>query len=198
MISSREDYAYYLMADKLALEKNKKGPAIIGDDIWKFERSMRKLEYYTNCKKSLLWKPYVLLLSYFYYRLSVKLGFSIPINVFGPGLSIAHRGTIVVNPATAVGDNCRLHTCVIIGTKAGYDTRAPRIGHNVYIGPGVKIFGDVSLADDIAIGANAVVNRSFEEPGVTIAGAPAAKVSDKGSKGLLVRATEILNKNGRV
>jgi hypothetical protein len=32
---------------------------------------------------------------------------------------------------------------------------------------------------------------------VTIAGAPAAKVSDKGSKGLLVRATEIIKRKRR-
>ncbi len=194
MISSREDYAYYLMADKIALGMNKKRPAIVGDDIWKFERLMRKLEYYTNCKKSLVWKPYVLLLGYLYYRQKIRLGFSVPINVFGPGLAIAHPGTIVVNPATRVGENCRLHACVNIGTKAGYNDRAPKIGHNVYIGPGAKLFGDIRLADGIAIGANSVVNRSFEEAGVTIAGAPARKVSDKGSDGLLFRATEIIKK----
>jgi serine O-acetyltransferase len=194
MIGSREDYEYYMAADKLALEINKKMPAIVGDDVWKFERLMRKLEYHRNCKRSLIWRPYVLLLGYFYHRLSVRLGFSIPVNVFGPGLSIAHRGTIVVNPGAVVGENCRLHACVTIGTQAGLDDKAPRIGHNAYIGPGARIFGGIRLADDIAIGANAVVNRSFEESGITIAGAPAAKVSGKGSGGLLVRATEILEK----
>jgi serine O-acetyltransferase len=53
------------------------------------------------------------------------------------------------------------------------------------------LFGPIRIADGIAIGANSVVNRSFEEPGITIAGAPARKVSDRGSDGLIVRGTEI-------
>ncbi len=122
--------------------------------------------------------------------MSTKLGFTIPLNVFGPGLSIAHRGTIVVNTATRVGANCRLHACVNIGTKAGYEDVAPKIGDNVYIGPGAKIFGEIEIANGIAIGANAVVNRSFLEPNVSIAGVPAKKISDKGSEGMLVKATE--------
>ncbi len=66
-----------------------------------------------------------------------------------------------------------------------------RIGNNVYIGPGARIFGDIEIADGIAIGANAVVNRSFLEPGITIAGVPARKISDKGSKGLLIACERI-------
>lgn len=56
----------------------------------------------------------------------------------------------------------------------------------MYIGPGAKIFGDIFIADNIAIGANAVVNKSFYESNITIAGVPAKKISNKGSKGLLV------------
>lgn len=41
----------------------------------------------------------------------------------------------------------------------------------------------------MAIGANAVVNKSFTEPNISIEGVPAAKISKKGSEGLLVRAT---------
>jgi serine O-acetyltransferase len=69
----------------------------------------------------------------------------------------------------------------------------PKIGDNVYIGPGAKIFGDIEIADGIAIGANSVVNRSFTEPNIGIAGIPAKKINDKGSEKLLARATEILN-----
>lgn len=88
-----------------------------------------------------------------------------------------------------MGANCRLHVCVNIGMAA--DTReegAPHIGDNVYIGPGAKIFGPIEIADDIVVGANAVVNKSFLEKGITIGGIPARKISDKGSRNLLVRA----------
>ena len=40
----------------------------------------------------------------------------------------------------------------------------------------------------MAIGANAVVNKSFPEGNCTIGGVPAKKISDKTSEGLLIRA----------
>jgi serine O-acetyltransferase len=87
-------------------------------------------------------------LSYFivrmkYRRLSLKLGFSIPINVFGPGLSIPHYGTIVVSKFARIGSNCRIHVGVNIGASAG-EAKAPQLGHNIYIGPGAILFGDIS------------------------------------------------------
>lgn len=53
---------------------------------------------------------------------------------------------------------------------------APRLGDNVYIGPGAKIFGPIEIGDNVAIGANAVVNKSFPDS-VTIAGVPAKIIS---------------------
>ena len=123
----------------------------------------------------------------------MRLGFTISPNVFGPGLSIGHPGTLTVNGVAKVGKNCRIHTCVFIATKAGFSDKVPKIGDNVYIGPGAKIFGPIVIADNIAIGANSVVNKSFLEPGVTIAGIPARKISDKGSEGLVIKATDILD-----
>lgn len=126
-----------------------------------------------------------------YHIVSIMLGYSIPINVFGPGLAIVHRGTIVVNSATKVGANCRIHTCTNIGANSGSHL-APEIGNDVYIGPGAKIFGDVYIADDIAIGANSVVNKSFYEKGISIAGVPARKISEKGSKAFIIKTKEMM------
>ncbi|AKB56359.1 MULTISPECIES: serine O-acetyltransferase [Methanosarcina] len=126
--------------------------------------------------------------------MSVHLGFSIPINVFGPGLCIAHRGTIIINKNTRVGENCRIHACTNIGSSRA-EVSAPQIGNNVYIGPGAKIFGNIVIADDIAIGANSVVNKSFYEKGISIAGIPAEKISTKGSDGIIVAATQIAKNN---
>ena len=61
-------------------------------------------------------------------------------------------------------ENCLLYT-----SKNG----APIIGNNVYIGPGAILFGDITIADNVSIGANATVNRSFTESNVVIAGTPA-------------------------
>ena len=185
MIESRKDYRFYLERDRLALAQQRRKPRLFSDEVWKFERLLRKLEYYTNCRKSRFWKPALLLLKLRFRRLSIRLGFDIPCNVFGPGLSIAHYGTIIVNGAARIGENCRIHAGVNIGTKAGHTFLAPKIGDNVYIGPGVKIFGPIQIASGIAIGANSVVNKSFQEPNISIAGVPARKISDKGSEGLI-------------
>ena len=124
--------------------------------------------------------------------MGLTLGFSIPRNVFGPGLSLAHRGPIVVNDEVRVGENCRISHCVTIGTSPSSVNLAPRIGNNVFIGPGAVIVGPIEIADGIAIGANSYVDRSFTEQGITIAGVPARKISDKGQKEAYIRATEIL------
>ena len=179
MIRTRDDLESYLRADQAALRISRAAPSWFGDRIWKYQRALRRLEYHKN-NRGILHR-----LLYGFYRLrldglAVKTGFSIRPNCFGPGLAIAHEGTIVVNANARIGANCRLHVCVNIGASNG--TRAaPRIGNNVYIAPGAKIFGDIEIADDIAIGANAVVNRSFTEKGITIAGVPARKISDRGS-----------------
>ena len=186
MIQTKADLKLYLQADKAALKIEKRFPSLVGDRVWKFQRALRRCEYHRNrggVISRMLYYWHKLRLE----SLSAKTGFSIPLNCFGPGLSIAHAGTIVVHHNARIGANCRLHVCVNIGASRG-STRAPRIGANVYIAPGVKIFGDIEIADDIAIGANAVVNKSFLEPGITVAGVPARKISARDSRGLVIRA----------
>ena len=99
----------------------------------------------------------------------IKLGFSIPPNVFGPGLGIAHWGTIVVNDRVTVGPRCRLHPGTVLGVK---DEAVPALGANCYLGPGCKVIGGVVLGDDVTVGANAVVTHSFPS-GSVLVGVPA-------------------------
>ncbi len=191
MIANSDDFSYFLEADRLALGVDGSLRDRAFNYIYRFERLLRKVEYYINTKaNSRTGQGISCYLRYRLLRMSILLGIQIPPNVFGPGLSVAHPGSITVNGAARVGSNCRIHSCVNIGTAAGFSGRAPTIGNNVYIGPGAKIFGKITIGDDIAIGANSVVNKSFNESGITIAGVPARKVSDKGSKDLLIRATE--------
>ncbi|WP_292389244.1 serine O-acetyltransferase [Methanosarcina sp. UBA5] len=126
--------------------------------------------------------------------MSIHLGFTIPLNVFGPGLCIAHRGTIVINKDVRIGENCRIHACTNIGSNRD-DISAPQIGNNVYIGPGAKIFGNITIADNIAIGANSVVNKSFYEKGISIAGVPAKKINNKGSNGIITSNKVLFRSN---
>ena len=179
MIKNKKEYKYYLYCDKIALGKTRKRPKIFGDEIWKFQILLRKLEYLKNCP-SILNKPLYLITYYKFHKLSIKLSFSIPPNVFGPGLAIIHYGTIIINQKAKVGKNCRLHACTTIGGTNGID-KAPIIGDNVYIGTGAKIIGDIKLGNNIAIGANSVVNKSFTINDITIAGVPAKQISNNNS-----------------
>lgn len=215
MIESKADYNYYLEADRIALRRYPAGsrpwlnglvsvpgvkhPRMFVDaEIWRFQRLLRKVEFLANCGNSPFSKISYLRSYYNLVQLSMKLGFTIPPNVFGPGLSIAHRGTIVVHEASKVGENCRISHGVTIGTgELAHDVTdaSPIIGNNVFIAAGAVIVGPVRIADGINIGANSYVNKSFKEPNITIAGCPAKKVSNKSSEGLWIRATEILRKN---
>lgn len=175
MIKDKRDLINYLNADAVANGWDKKNnwlfELLYPNYIKKFLRLLRKCEYYKNKSSRISFILYV-----FYKRklksLSLKLSFSIPENVFGPGLSIPHYGTIVVNPNARIGSNCRLHVCTNIGASGG-SSKAPQIGNNVYIAPGVKIYGDIIIANNIAIAANAAVDKSFLEEGTLIGGIPA-------------------------
>lgn len=182
MISSRSDYLSYLEADRIALQKNL--PIRFRphkDPIWAFQQALRRFEYALNCNKNRFYRT----TAYIIYRmLGLLLNFSIPPNAFGPGLSIAHYGTIVVNSNARIGANCRIHVCVNIGADARDGTKAPQIGDNCYIAPGAKIFGGITIGNNVAIGANAVVNKSFPEGNVSIGGIPARVISESGSEAI--------------
>ena len=185
MINSKKDYKFFLEADRMARDYPKKilYMGIRGEmPVFLFQRLMRKTEYYNNCKKGLLNKFILLFLKYRYKKISMKLGFSIPINTCDAGLVIAHRGTIVINGNAKIGKNCRINVDTNIGTQMGKNGEAPIIGDNCFIGPGAKIFGKIKIGNNVAIGANAVVNKDFPD-GVTIAGVPAKIISNKGTKG---------------
>lgn len=182
MIKTRKDLADCLRADALASGRSSVKPALFGDEIWKFQISLRTLEYcgQTHGAHRLLCLPLQVVHHVRYHRLSLKLGYSIPLYVFDCGLSIAHRGTIIVAKKTRAGKNCRIHEGVTIGATNGSDTAAT-LGDNVFIGAGAKIIGAVEIADDVSIGANAVVVRSIPEPGTTWGGIPAKKISERSS-----------------
>lgn len=147
------------------------------DVLWKFQRLLRKAEYHKNVRsqKSLIGKIRYIFIKRRFKKASLKLGFSIPENVFGPGLAIMHYGTIIINPRTKVGVNCRIHACVNIGESGG-ESGAPIIGNNVYIGPGAKIYGKIEIPNNCAIAANAAVSKSFFNEGVVLGGVPAKEI----------------------
>lgn len=187
MISSKQDLLDYLEQDKKALGINRRFPRPIIDRIWKYEILMRKVAYLYNCKQGLFNRVLYNIYRLRYEALGMKLGFSIGVNAFGPGLNIAHYGTIVVNGNARIGKNCWIYPGVNIGANTEGPEDVPTIGNDVYIGPGAKLFGKIVIGDNISIGANAVVTKSFMDSGVTIAGVPAKVISNKNSNEFVMR-----------
>jgi len=167
---------------------NRKKPNMLTDIQWKYTRVMRKVEYLTNCKRGLFWKFILKYHRFKLYRIGVKSGLTIPPNVFGPGLALFHYGTIVVDTSARVGRDCQLYCSTNIADGV-------KIGEKVFIAPGVVISSNVTIADGVRIGANSVVTRSILEPNITVAGAPAKKISDIGTTDHYLGGTERLEQS---
>jgi len=178
MIESKADLKRYIAEDMPFyhnyFKRDRVVFSLIQDPVYqivRYLRFLRKEEYYFNVRSDLPGR-----LLYFYYfrrknQLGNRLGFKIPKNCFGPGLTIYHHGTIIVNEAARIGANCRLHGNNCIGNKGTVDL-APKIGDNLDMGFGACVIGDVVLGDNTVVGANAVIVKSFPNGSVTLAGVP--------------------------
>ena len=183
-IRSKQDYLAFLQADL-----DNYGPPVrkwtfmnrMRYDVLHWQRTLRRFEYVLNCKRGLLARLERTWLVWRLRGMSRSLGISIGPNTFGPGLSVTHPGTIVVNSNVRAGKNCRINVCVNIGANYG---EAPTLGDNVYIGPGAKIFGGITIGSNVAIGANAVVNKDVPD-NVTVAGVPAKVIARRGAGDLI-------------
>lgn len=93
----------------------------------------------------------------------------------------------MVHPDVRIGSNCNINHDVTIGEAFGGQYPGyPVVGDNVYLGPGSRIFGAITLGDNVAIGANAVVTRSVPDMGIAV-GVPAEIKSLKGSSAYVIR-----------
>ncbi|HEY6202684.1 MAG TPA: serine acetyltransferase [Candidatus Limnocylindria bacterium] len=105
-------------------------------------------------------------------RLNATLhGIDIPPSVpIGPGLYVPHPfGTVVM--ARRIGAGATLVSCVTIGMRN--EPAFPLIGDNVYVSAGARVLGGITIGNNVAIGANAVVLRDVPDDHVAV-GVPAA------------------------
>lgn len=153
---------------------------IIKDDLWRYEGDRSNLWWmpmryvlftpgfqytyllrhaqYGHCR--LFWKILLKLCGF-------KFGFQIPPETkIGRGLLIGHFGSIVVNPATIIGDNFNVSNGVTIGNAAGKRSGTPVIGNNVCINANACVVGGITIGDDVLIAPNAFVN--FDVPSNSI------------------------------
>lgn len=169
MISSKKELKFYIMADYM-MNRGKFKPSkleslfkfFIGGGVMSYLVAMRKYSYYKGTRSIL--KYYY---RYRYYSLGKQLGFSIGADVFGYGLVIPHYGTIIAGNSNRCGNYCVLQVDTVISDNG------KRIGDALYLSVGAKMTSKVTIGDNVSVGANSVVNKSFEEGNMMIAGAPA-------------------------
>lgn len=96
----------------------------------------------------------------------------------GPGLYIQHGDASII-AAKIIGENCWINQQVTVGyTQVG---KAPVIGNYVTINAGAKVLGDISIGDNVIIGANAVVTKNVPS-NCTVVGVPAYIIKQDGKK----------------
>ncbi|MBN1559803.1 serine acetyltransferase [candidate division KSB1 bacterium] len=122
------------------------------------------------------------------HHLNYKFGISISYKTqIGSGFYIGHYGGIVVNSKSIIGKNVNISHGVTLGlANRGRKKGVPTLGDNIYLGPGAKIVGAVTIGNNVAIGANCVVTRDIPDNAVVI-GIPGRVISQSGAKGYIVR-----------
>jgi serine O-acetyltransferase len=85
---------------------------------------------------------------------------------------IDHGMGVVIGETTEIGDDVLLYQGVTLGgTGKEKGKRHPTIGHNVVIGTGAKILGNITIGSHTKIGAGSVVVRSVPDNS-TVVGVP--------------------------
>lgn len=189
MIANKKELSFYIQADRIMNGyPPKKGVleviqnwmnAILGAGVMgggkhmiiNYLESMRNYSYYLH-QKGMMNKIRRFRFGSKFKKLGLKLGFSIGADVFGYGLVIPHYGTIVVGAPNHIGNYAVLHTSTCISAKDS------EIGDGLYLSTGVKITQQVKLGNGIMIGANSVVNKSFDDNQL-IVGTPAKSIGQR-------------------
>ena len=107
-----------------------------------------------------------------------------------PGASIGrrffidHGAGVVIGETAEIGDDVTLyHGVTLGGTSWSKGRRHPTLGNGVLVGAGAKIFGPITLGDNVRVGANSVVVKDVP-PNSTVVGIPGKVVQSRRGLGL--------------
>ena len=93
----------------------------------------------------------------------------IPLEIIPPTTHFPHPFGIAIREKTILGNNCIIKQNVTIGMRRNHAEDGAVIGNNVEICANALILGPVNIADNVKIGAGAIVLKDVGE-GQTIVG----------------------------
>lgn len=149
---------------------------------FKFIYTHRKCQYFRSKNKILYYINRVLL-----YRLNLKYGFEISNKAqIGKGFKIEHRGSIIINPNTIIGENVNISAGVLIGQEnRGSREGAPKIGNKVWIGHNANIVGKIVIGDNVLIAPGSYVNFDVPSNSLVLGNPAVIKHSRNATQGYL-------------
>jgi serine acetyltransferase len=146
--------------------------------FWKWQYYSSKPQYKTLLMYRLhnVFKPRILknFFGFFYRISSLKSGLEISTPVLGGGMVVPHWGRIILN-AQSIGNDLYVFHNVTVGND--YGTGRPLIGSNVFIGTNTVILGNISVGDNVLIGACSFVRENVPS-NTLIAGNPARVIKE--------------------
>ena len=169
MISTKEE-----LKNVIELEKKGYGRNSL---IRRYLRELRICEYYKNCGGGGTTRHLFKLQNIYRKTWGLRVGFENQLNVFGKGLHIFHTGNIIINGTSSVGEYCNIIGSTCLGSKNGGN--GPTLGDHCELGMNSVVIGNVQIGNNVYIGAGAVVTKSFEQNGVSLAGVPAKIVASR-------------------
>ena len=105
----------------------------------------------------------------------------VPVSVsIGAGSRFAYGGIgVVLHKRCAIGSGCVIGQGCTLGAREAYvsaeETQGPTVGDNVYIGPGVRIIGNIHIGHSSVLAGNSVVTKDVR-PYSIMAGVPAKQI----------------------
>lgn len=82
----------------------------------------------------------------------------------GRNLFIDHGHGVVVGETAVIGDNCTIYqNATLGGTGKEHNKRHPTLLDNVVVGAGAKILGNITIGNNVKVGANSVVLKDVPD-----------------------------------
>ena len=142
--------------------------ALMIDVSFRYMFWWRLTRYFYLKNKTILFRLCQIMLKHYTYKFGCEISYKTDI---GKSAVITHPFGVVVF-AKKIGSNVWFHSGCVVGQAHNGVGDIPTIGNNVSFGVGCKVIGNITVGNNVIIGANAVVTHDIPDNSI-VAGIPA-------------------------